>query len=166
MAEPPSISFSSQVHEAGYSVNAELAFLTDGSEQQSQKLLFGDDVSIGPPEPSHVANKEAAALAPRGKPALGTVAGELVPFGREIDAGFEDDETRQAIASLRRFLILQRLFSAALSGQLGEDFPFHKLVWLSRETAPAVEDVVLPEKFGAVQTWSRSNLLSCPSSRQ
>jgi hypothetical protein len=46
-------------------------------------------------------------------------------------------EDRGAVATLAEFTILQRLFRAALTGELGPDFPVESLALLHREAAPS-----------------------------
>jgi len=56
---------------------------------------------------------------------------------RLVDDGMHHDHFDSQFTDLRDFAVLQRLFRAALSGNLGENFPTLKLAQLTKETANA-----------------------------
>lgn len=84
---------------------------------------------------------------------------ELEPkIGELVMAGIERDGLRETFQDLRAFTVLQRLFRAALHGNLGDRFPLEQLARLTRATAADIPYFHTARWNGSVTTEIVSQL--------
>jgi hypothetical protein len=134
---PTSIQPWSGVREREYHVDKDFSFLSPPHGNSVEERLWPFDFIVQIAFTSAAVNlpeKQQEAYVDRQPVEFDQIQARIEQL---VDAGIDRDGFRRQFNELRDFTILQRLFRAALNGNLGERFPTLKLAQLTSDTAGA-----------------------------